>query len=367
LVDADYLDTEAHFDSKAAKQRGSSIQVAQLWATLQEKQEKLLREAENTLVNQVRAEVYCACVEAAKLSPGVFRLVVPTGGGKTLSGLAFALHHAVQHSLERVIFSVPYTSIIEQTVEVYRSIFGDEAVLEHHSAAKSDFGNQEDQENAQRLKAQARLATQDWDAPLVVTTTVQLFESLFVNHPSRCRKLHNIVGSVIVLDEVQTLPVAVLNPILSVLRELAERYRVTIVLCTATQPALEAHSPYLQGFEAGSVRDIVSYEQARQYFSALSRVNYEIIPHPWSWKQLVLDVREHNHNQALIVLNTRKDALRVLDELQSETSFQSSKTPQIAVQETLAHSKVFHLSTLLCGAHRRQGKCQLWVLQWRHA
>ena len=318
LVDADYLDTEEHFDFKAAKHRGSSIKITDLWVTLQAEQERLLSSAKDSPVNRVRAEVYRACIKAAKLPPGVFRLAVPTGGGKTRSGLAFALQHATQHNLDRIIFAVPYTSIIEQTVGVYQGIFGEEAVLEHHSAIKPDEGNEED---ARRLRAQARLATQNWDAPLIVTTTVQLFESLFANRPSRCRKLHNLVGSVIVLDEVQTLPIALLEPILSVLRELIDRYRVTVVLCTATQPALEGQSPYLQGFTAGTVQDIVPIETAKQHFLTLSRVNYEALPDSWSWQQLVQDVQDHDYTQALIVLNTRKDALSVLDEIQALSEF----------------------------------------------
>lgn len=342
LVDADYLDTEEHFDSDTAKQRGSRIKVAKLWEILQAEQERLLDNAEDTAVNQVRAEVYHACIEAAELSPGIFRLPVPTGGGKTRSGLAFALKHATRYNLERVIVAVPYTSIIEQTVEVYRGIFGDEAVLEHHSAVTADWGNEED---ARRFQAQARLATQNWDAPLIVTTTVQLFESLFANRPSRCRKLHNIVGSVIVLDEVQTLPVALLKPIVSVLSELTKRYQVSVVLCTATQPALEGQSPYFQGFEVGSVRDIVPCQQAKQHFSTLSRVTYvPILSQRWSWKQLIEDLREHNYTQALIVLNTRKDALSVLDEISKmDVVFDFGQDEE--------WNK--HLSTLLCGTHRR--------------
>lgn len=331
LVDADYLDTEEHFEPNTAAQRGSRFTLPQLWADLQTDQNKLLINAKSTPVNQVRAEVYHACTAAAKLTPGVFRLAVPTGGGKTRSGLAFALSHAVNHGLERVIVAVPYTSIIEQTVSVYREIFSEEAVLEHHSAAKDPR-----EEDARRSYAQARLATQNWDAPLIVTTTVQLFESLFANRPSRCRKLHNIVNSVIILDEVQTLPVGLLEPILSVLQELVERYQVTVVLCTATQPALEGQSRYLQGFE--SVRDIVPVAQAEQHFSTLRRVEYSVPSESWSWARLVEDLQDHNHKQALIILNTRKDALHVLDEL----SCIDLENP------------VLHLSTLLCGAHRRQ-------------
>lgn len=332
LVDADYLDTESHFDPDSAKSRGSQFTVDVLWQTLEEAQNKLLATAEQGTVNQIRSQVYQACLEAAYLEPGIFRLAVPTGGGKTRSGLAFALAHAVQHRLDRVIVAVPYTSIIEQTVEVYRGILGRGAVLEHHSAIKPDQRNEED---ARSRQAQARLATQNWDAPLIVTTTVQLFESLFANRPSRCRKLHNIVNSVIILDEVQTLPVALLSPILSILQELCHRYRISVVLCTATQPAFEGNSPYLKGFQAGSVRDIVMPDLAQQHFLALSRVKYTVPSVTWSWQDVAEDVQRHQ--QALIILNTRRDALHVLEKVTA---------PEV--------NAVSHLSTLLCGQHRRQ-------------
>ncbi|NJN20767.1 MAG: CRISPR-associated helicase Cas3' [Leptolyngbya sp. RL_3_1] len=334
LVDADYLDTETHFDPDSASQRRHTLAVADLWPILETAQQQLVGSAQDTPVNRVRAEVYQACLDAALLDPGVFRLAVPTGGGKTRSGLAFALRHGVKHGLDRVIVAVPYTSIIEQTVEVYRDILGRDAVLEHHSAVKPDEGNEED---ARSRQAQARLATQNWDAPLIVTTTVQLFESLFANRTSRCRKLHNIVNSVIILDEVQTLPAGLLEPILSILKGLCQQYRVSLVLCTATQPALEGETPYLQGFAAGTVRDIVPKPLAKQHFAALSRVQYAVPKDEWSWAEVGQAVGQHD--QALVILNTRKDALAVLDELTTG-------------EENRDH--LFHLSTLLCGQHRRE-------------
>lgn len=333
LVDADYLDTEEHFDPSLAGKRGSAIAVSGLWHVLEAAQRKLIAGAKDTLVNQVRAEVYQACLDAALQDPGVFRLAVPTGGGKTRSGLAFALRHTVNHRLDRVIIAVPYTSIIEQTVEVYRGIFGKDAVLEHHSAIRPDESNEED---ARSHRVQARLATQNWDAPLIVTTTVQLFESLFANRTSRCRKLHNIVNSVIILDEVQTLPAGLLEPILSILKGLCQQYRVSLVLCTATQPALEGETPYLRGFAAGTVRDIVPKPLVKKHFAALSRVQYSAPQDEWSWQDVGQAVSQHE--QALVILNTRKDALAVLSELTTGED----------------DDRLFHLSTLLCGQHRRE-------------
>jgi CRISPR-associated endonuclease/helicase Cas3 len=225
LVDSDYIDTERHFDPGRAGRRTPGPRVAQLLPELLASQKRIMS-GKTGAVNEVRKEVYESCLEAAKLPRGVFRLVAPTGAGKTRSALAFALSHAVQWSMDRVIYAVPFLTVTDQVGGVARSVFGPENVLEHHAGIlthEPSFRN--------------RLATQNWDAPLVVTTTVQLLESLLSNRPSRCRKLHNITRSVIVLDEVQSLPVRLLQPIVSVLNELVERYGCTVVLSTATQPA----------------------------------------------------------------------------------------------------------------------------------
>jgi CRISPR-associated endonuclease/helicase Cas3 len=260
-------------------------------------------------------------VSAADQPPGIYRLAVPTGGGKTRSSLAFGLHHAIKHDLSRVIVAIPYTSIIDQTAGDYRAILGDKAVLEHHSAVVL-----EDEETPETLRV--RLASQNWDAPVVVTTTVQLFESLFANRPSRCRKLHNIANSVLILDEAQTLPIHLLGPILDVLQELVDNYKVTVVLCTATQPAFEGESQYLKGLK--EVRDIVP--DPGRYFRELKRVTYDIIPERWDWVRVADEMK--SCSQSLAIVNTRKDALALLDALEDPDAL--------------------HLSTLLCGAHRRK-------------
>lgn len=358
LVDADYLDTEEHFEG--APRHNFNRSVANLWWTFEESHQQFLESVRDRTapVNQIRDQVYQACVDAAEQKPGIFRLAVPTGGGKTLSGLAFALRHGVLNDYRRIVFAVPYTSIIEQTVNVYRNIFGFEAVLEHHSAVKDEWEKNSQhnqfqaQEGATNFQAQARLATQNWDAPLIVTTTVQLFESLFSNRPGRCRKLHNLVDSVIVLDEVQTLPIALLSPIRSVLEELVERYNVSIVYCTATQPPIAGKNPYFDGFKPELVREIIAPKQARQHFSTLKRVDYEQPPEAWSWQQLADDVTEQM--QALVILNTRKNALSVLDALNvGAAEYLSASGYELEVEAVLRKSQVLHLSTLLCGAHRR--------------
>jgi CRISPR-associated endonuclease/helicase Cas3 len=326
LVDADFLDTEAHFHPEQTVDRATDVALGQLWARFEASQTQLI-ECSTGGLNHARAEIYQYCRTAAIARQGFFRLTVPTGGGKTRSVLGFALPHAAHHGLDRVIVAIPFTSIIEQTADVYRGIFGDEdgLVLEHHSAVVQD---ELDNDLATAECSWGRLACQNWDAPIVVTTTVQLFESLFANRPSRCRKLHNLARSVIILDEVQTLPPGLLEPILDVLRELVAHYGVTVVFSTATQPALE-DSPYLRGL--ADVEDIVSSPE--RYFEQLRRVRYQVpaAGQRSTWSEVADRFRADP--QALAIVNTKKDAMALLDALDDPDAL--------------------HLSTLMCGAHRR--------------
>ncbi|MGH2486007.1 MAG: CRISPR-associated endonuclease Cas3'', partial [Ktedonobacterales bacterium] len=205
LVDADFLDTEQHFADGVAVTRGNPLTLDDLWTRLQAYQAEHSGKRTDP-INTVRHHVYRQCLAAAELPPGFFRMTVPTGGGKTLSSLSFGLPHARQHGLTRVIYAIPYTSIIEQTCDVFRGVLGDErAVLEHHSAATAT-----DPDKPTPAEVWARLAAENWDAPLIVTTTVQLLESLLGRSTSACRKLHNIARSVIILDEAQMLPTPLL-------------------------------------------------------------------------------------------------------------------------------------------------------------
>lgn len=329
LVDADCLDTEAFRDPAAAALRARDGDLAPLWDALSAAQEARIAGASGD-VNAARAEVYRACVAAADGPPGVYRLTVPTGGGKTLSALAFALRHALRHGQRRVVVALPYTSIIEQNADVYRALFAGvnpDAVLEHHSAAPPP-----DEEDGP-AEVRARLAAETWDAPVVVTTTVQLFESLFARHNGRLRKLHRIARSVVVLDEVQTLPVRLLDPTLSVLAALARDYGTTVLLCTATPPALATRDGFA-GFEA--VTEVAP--DPAGLFRRLARVEYTVAAEPWTWAQAAAEVA--GAAQVLVVLNTKRDALALLDALGGAGS--GPGTPD-----------VLHLSTLLCGAHRR--------------
>lgn len=320
LVDADWLDTEAFMSPDVAAARpdaGPSIGV--LWERLRNAQDA--RTSEPTPVNVARAEVYQACLNAAVLPQGVFTLTVPTGGGKTLSSMAFALRHAAEHGLRRVIVALPYTSIIEQNAAVYRDVLGDAAVLEHHSARPlPQTAAEEDAE------VPARLAAENWDAPVVVTTTVQLLESLFANRNDRLRKLHRIAGSVVILDEAQTLPPHLLVPTLDVLRALVRDYGVTLVLSTATPPALAARDGF-PGFE--QVTPIIA--DPADLANRLRRVRYDLKTEaPWSWDRVAKKVRREP--RVLCIVNTKPNTSDLLDRLPADT---------------------LHLSTALCPAHRR--------------
>jgi CRISPR-associated endonuclease/helicase Cas3 len=331
LVDADHCDTEHHFDPEAYAKRGGTLSVDELWSRFEVDQARLLDhatgESQRSVVNAIRREVYDACVSTAAEPTGFFRLTVPTGGGKTRSGLAFALKHACHHRLRRVVVAVPYLTITDQTADVYRSALQDErAVLEHHSGA----GSRDDEDGAPTpQETWRRLAAQDWDAPVIVTTTVQLFESLFANSPSKCRKLHRLARSVIVLDEAQTLPPHLREPIFDVLRELVENYRVSVVLCTATQPALDTLEDEFD--PAIDIREIAP--DPPRLFRALDRVAYDwpARSERWSWTRAADEMRASG--QALAVLNTIGNALALYDALDDPDAF--------------------HLSALMCGAHRR--------------
>ncbi len=335
LVDADGLDTERHRNPNAATVRDGEIpRIADLLAAFERDQAAFVASPavianRDSPVNRVRAEVYEACVNKATASPGFFRLTVPTGGGKTRSGLAFALHHASVQKMHRVIVAVPFLTITDQTAGTYREILTDErAMLEHHSAVEAP--EPDDGEGQTPDAIWQRLASQNWDAPLIVTTTVQLFESLFSNRTSQCRKLHNIAGSVIVLDEIQTVPVDLRGPIFDVLRELVDHYNVSVVLSTATQPALDTIATELT--TRGSEIVEIAPEPAR-LFRSLERVRYEwpCLEEVWEWPRVAREMRKEA--QVMVIVNTIKDAATLFD--------------------ALGDDDAFHLSTRLCGAHRR--------------
>ena len=333
LVDADFLDTEAYMDLKKSSARTG---YAGLGHYQQQLDDFLARKTADVAasgrsdepVMRARAEVLQQCRDKALLAPGVFSLTVPTGGGKTLSSLAFALRHATQHGRRRVVYAIPYTSIIEQTADVFAQIFGRDAVVEHHSQADDIERNE---------TSRSRLACENWDAPLVVTTNVQLFESLFAARTSRCRKLHRLTHSVIVLDEAQLLPPEFLQPILDALNLLVAHYGVTVLLCTATQPALAELTRFdarqgLRGLPAP--RRIIDDESA--LFARLARVAIEWptdLQTPLPTPDLIN--RLAAHDSVLVIVNTRNDAAEIVAALDQHTGDPS-----------------LHLSAAMCGQHR---------------
>lgn len=326
LVDADFLDTEAFMDQGRAEARTGFAALAELAARFDAHMETLKVGAGGTVdtpINRLRAEVLAQCRARAAEPPGLFSLTVPTGGGKTLSSLAFALEHARIHGKRRIVYAIPYTSIVEQTADVFARIVGAENLVEHHSQAEADDNKE---------TSRSRLACENWDAPLVVTTNVQLFESLFAAKTSRCRKLHNLVDSVIVLDEAQCLPPEFLQPILDVLNLLTRHYGVSVVLCTATQPALASKTYFdaarnRRGLDA--VREIVA--DPPELYRRLKRVDVQLPD--WnkrsSWEEIAAELA--GEDCVLAIVNTRGDARTLW---------------QLLTKDTL------HLSALMCGAHR---------------
>jgi CRISPR-associated endonuclease/helicase Cas3 len=339
LVDADFLDTEAYFDRARAVARAGFPPLGEYLARLDARLDTLTadvaaagRAAEPVM--QARARVLADCRAAASQPGGVFSLQVPTGGGKTLASLAFALRHAVRHGLDRVIVAIPYTSIVEQTADVLAGIFGRDNVIEHHSQADSE---------PERETARSRLACENWDAPLIVTTNVQLFESLFAARTSRCRKLHRLQRSVIVLDEAQTLPPPFLQPTLDALRLLAGHYGSSIVSCTATQPVLSDIERFdsrrrLRGLvrDGGRPREIV--QAVLPLYARLERVRLH-----WPADLTTPDeipavaARLATEPAVLAIVNTRRDAADLVH----------------AVDAAAPDSEpTLHLSAAMCGQHR---------------
>jgi CRISPR-associated endonuclease/helicase Cas3 len=325
LVDADFLDTEAFMDDGRRSLRGGYALIPVLLATYERHMATSFAVAD-TPVRRLRGEVLNACIARASEAPGLFSMTVPTGGGKTLASLGFALHHAKTHGLRRIIYVIPYTSIIEQTADVFRGVFKDiepGPVIEHHSNLE-----------AENETAKSRIASENWDAPIVVTTNVQFFESLYAAKPSRCRKLHNIANSVVILDEAQLLPPEHLTPILDALRQLIEHYGVTLVLSTATQPELHKTRSdafgrvQLQGL--GEVRELAP--DPERLYKELHRVDVTLPASPEqrrSWEDIAGELSQLE--RVLCIVNRRDDAATLWGLLPAGT---------------------LHLSARMCGAHR---------------
>lgn len=339
LVDADFLETERFYTEAKREpiERGGHLDLTTLRDRLRHymatKTAKATIENPGKL-NTLRAEILKNAVAAAGNKPGLFTLTVPTGGGKTLTSLSFALEHAVENSLTRVIFVIPYTSIIEQTSDVFREALDTkDDILEHHASFDWERANntsETDDEGPDGLK-KLRLAAENWDVPIVITTAVQFYESLFANRTSRCRKLHNLTKSVITIDEAQMMPLKLLLPSMTALDELAANYGASVVLCTATQPALRVLDGFVDGFTIDDGRELAS--EPKRLYAELKRFEIEWKPDRVSDNEIAARFAEQP--QMLIVVNTRAHA---------KALFATIKDMEGA----------YHLSTLMCPLHRRQ-------------
>lgn len=316
LVDADFLDTEAFMSPEQSRMRDNRISLKTLKTALDQHMIELTNRCLNTTeVNRIRHEVLQACRTAAKEDSGLFSLTVPTGGGKTLAAMSFALDHAVLHDKTRIIYVIPYTSIIEQTATTLREVFGTENVVEHHSNL-----------DPEKETLRTRLASENWEAPIIVTTNVQFYESLFAARSSRCRKLHNIIKSIVILDEAQLLPPKLLSPCVSAINELVqEHYGVTVVLSTATQPAL----PSLVKAKNIIPKNLNLYERLER-----TRIQFpEDMRGVTEWEDVAAKLLKHD--QVLCIVNTRRNCYDL---------FQC--VSQLVTEGTI------HLSALMCGEHR---------------
>ncbi|MTJ82830.1 MAG: CRISPR-associated endonuclease Cas3'' [Telmatospirillum sp.] len=302
VVDADFKDTEQFYDTATGTASDRD------WPQLPDIIDSLIARFDRHMagmradspVNRLRADILAEVRRNALMAPGLFTLTVPTGGGKTLASLGFALDHARRLGLSRIIYAIPFTSVIDQTAAIFCDVLGKDVILEHHSAIE------EERISDRQQREKLRLAMEDWAAPIVITTNVQLFESLFANRPSRCRKLHNLANSVIILDEAQTLPLPLLKPCVAAIDELARNYGVSVVLCTATQPALDAGH-----FDPGDAMglELAGRELApdpRMLATQLRRVTLRD-GGPLDDGALVAAL--DGHPQALVIVNSRKHAL----------------------------------------------------------
>ena len=330
LVDADRLDTEAFIAPEQARLRGNKATLAQLYEKLLSHLDTLNTSSDDTEVNRIRRYVQQQCVEKSNGGIDFYSLTVPTGGGKTLASVLWALGHAVRNGQHRVIIAIPYTSIIVQTAATLKNIFGEENVLEHHSNVnEEDIGDDE-------LVRKYQLATENWDYPIVVTTNVQLFESLFSNRPSACRKLHNIAKSVLVLDEVQTLPLQFLRPIVDTFKTLNRVFGTSVLLTTASQPTLEGTvrgTNPMTAFEAlPKIHEIIPESAALH--KRLRRVELDINDLPQSYDEVAAAVMQHP--RVLCIVNTRRDAREIFNRLPQDEGI------------------CLHLSRMMCPEHVRQ-------------
>lgn len=346
LVDADFIETEAHFEGDATTPRryradGKVLDAARSLELVRYRVEHLTKETHAAVeLRGVRSDLFQACLTAAARNPGLFTLTAPTGAGKTLAMLAFALAHAKEHRLRRIVVVLPYLNIIEQTAGEYRKLFapffGEEYVLEDHSLANRLAGRGEASDGSE--EAAARLLAENWDAPVIITTSVQCLESLFANRPAACRKLHRLADSVVIFDEVQTLPLELAIPTLAALSRLTERFGASVVFSTATQPAFDHLDEAVRKHCTRGWSPTEIAPPTLDLFRRSRRVHvvwrHE---HPISWQALAVELSSPQNRRVLCIVNLKRHA-RELAKL---------------VEPQVERGALFHLSTNMCPAHRR--------------
>ncbi|MEA1980805.1 MAG: CRISPR-associated helicase Cas3' [candidate division Zixibacteria bacterium] len=346
LVDADFIETEAFFNSdssgkKVYRNEGLKLEPEKAFGILMEYINSIsLSSSAVSDVNKMRTELLNNCLNKAECERGLFTLTAPTGSGKTLSMLAFALKHAMIHNFDRIIMVIPYLSIIEQTASIYRKIFEkyfqENYILEHHSLSNMQIN--EDSENGQsEFNYQKKFLTENWDAPIIITTSVQLFESMFSNRSSTCRKLHNLSNSVILFDEVQTLPTSLCIPSLAKLSHLSKKYNSTVLFSTATQPAFNSLNDEIKNYASSGwiPKEIVT--DTEKLFSIINRTKI-ILPDfniKTKWEDLAENISQSD--QSLIIVNLKRHAIELYDELEKK-----------------GVENLNHLSTNMCPLHRQK-------------
>jgi CRISPR-associated endonuclease/helicase Cas3 len=333
LTDSDWLSTETHFEQDISQMRVSAeLPIGEMMNKLGE---EFFRKSKEGKINRIRKEARHQVLQKADMPCGFYSLALPTGLGKTLTSVAWALRHAKQNDLKRIIIVLPFVNIIDQTAQVLKGILGEEWVLEHHSSYNEDeMRARDDEEEYYLVEQRKKLACENWDYPVIVTTTVQFFESLFSNKPSRCRKIHNIADSVVIFDEVQTLPKEVILPTLQMLKDVQSVMRTSFLFCTATQPAFEKR-PGFDGIDA--ICPLI--ENPAELYKQTRRVKYHLLNDlaPIDSNAL-LEATIRQGTATLVIFNTKKAALEFYDRAKDNTVWE----------------KKYHLSTAMCPAHRKE-------------
>ena len=350
LVDADRLNSAGRAPSQEGLHADEKLQ------DLLKHLDSLQQKSTEGIVKQMRAEVLLNCLDAAPLEKNLFSLSVPTGGGKTLAAMAFALRRAALYPkrFRRVIVVIPYLSIIEQNARVYAEIFGQDALLEHHSGSAqklvvrsggkdedhfSPAVDKDDEEEKEYQETGQRIETENWDAPLIVTTSVRFFESLFSNRPSDLRRVHNVARSIVILDEVQTLPRKLLGPLLDMMQDLSAHWGTNFVFSTATQPAFErSENKHDLRWKPGTLTEMIHDPASLHKALCRVKISWEIDT-PAGWPQIARRMMEAP--QCLAIVNVRDHANLLYAELL-----------RVAREATPSDESVFHLSTRMCAAHR---------------